>query len=503
MASIGLRDASLRQRPAASERYWHLWLLAGVVVLGAVLRFATLGLQSYRYDETVTVARVLHPSLFATFSEIPHSESTPPLYYLVAWFWSRPFGTGEAWMRSLSALAGTATIIVVYLGALALPLPKRAGLVAAAMVSVSPVMIWFSQDARAYALVVLLTALSFLFFARARRSGARRDLAWWAAFSALALATHYFAGFVVLAEAALLLRGPHWRRAALALLPILAMGALLLPIALQQRDHAHAGWIAAQPRTERLERATAKLVGADNGDEHGKRQTIPIPFAVPLLLALAALALLLALGGPEEKRAAGVAALVGGIALALPLLLALLGSDYVDGRNLLPVFVPLLILIGAGFAVRRAGLAGLALAVAFCLCSLAFTLEIDRLPRLQREDLRNAAAEVGALRPGEVVIADRYAAGWPLRYYLDAHSAPRSLPPLTEIVLVGSKTAAERSARRILPPEFHRVESKPVSYDFTLTRYRSSRPVRVPLRLLRQGALVGGGQRASVLVGSS
>ncbi|HET8566447.1 MAG TPA: glycosyltransferase family 39 protein [Solirubrobacterales bacterium] len=479
-----------------------LLALSGLIVLGAALRFATIDLQSYRYDEAVTVGRVLHPSLLDTFWAVPRSESTPPLYYLIAWLWSRPFGTGEVWMRSLSALAGTASILVVYLGARALPLPRRAGLVAAAAVAVSPVLIWFSQDARAYSLVFLLTALSFLFFARARRSGSRRDLAWWAAFSALALATHYFAGFVVAAEAAVLLWSPGRRAVAVSLLPILATGALLLPIALEQREHAHAGWIASQPQGLRLERAAAKLVGSDNGEEHGRRATDPVPFALPLVLALVSPALLLALGAPQERRAAGPAALVGGIALALPLLLALLGSDYVDGRNLLPVFVPLLILLGAGFGVRRAGRWGLGLAGAFCLCGLLFTLEIDRLPRLQREDLRNAAAAVGSLRPGTVVVADRYAASWPLRYYLGARPATK-LPPLREIDLVGSASAAEEQARRILPSSFHEVEAKPVSYDFTLTRYRSFHPARVSLASLERGALVGGGGRASVLVGPS
>lgn len=476
-----------------------LLALSGIVVLGAALRFATIDVQSYRYDEAVTVARVLHPSLFDTFAAVPRSESTPPLYYLVAWFWSRPFGTGEIWMRSLSALAGTASILVVYLAARALPLSRRAALLAAAAVAVSPVLIWFSQDARAYSLVFLLTGLSFLFFARARRSGSRRDLAWWAGFSALALATHYFAGFVVATEAAVLLWGSNRRAVAVALLPILAMGALLLPIALEQREHAHAGWIASQPRGERLERAAAKLVGSDNGDEHGPRATDPVPLAVPLALAVVSLALLLTFGDSEERRAAGVAAAVGGVALALPLLLALLGSDYLDGRNLIPIFVPLLILFGAGFGVRRAGFAGLGLAGAFCLCALLFTVEIDRLPRLQREDLRNAAAEVGPLERGKVVVADRYSASWPLRYYLGAHPATK-LPPLREIDLVGSRSAAEQHAR-LLPPAFHEVEAKPVSYEFTLTRYRSSRPVRVPLSLLQRGALVGGGGRASVLVG--
>ena len=176
------------------------------MLVGAALRFATLGLQSYRYDEAVTVVRVLHPNFFDTVAAVPGSESTPPLYYMVAWLWSTLFGTAEVQLRSLSALAGTASIAVVYLGARALPLSRRSALVAAAIVAVSPVLIWFSQDARSYSLAFLLSALSFLFFASAR-GGSRRHLVWWAVCSALAIATHYFAGFLVGGEAALLLFG--------------------------------------------------------------------------------------------------------------------------------------------------------------------------------------------------------------------------------------------------------------------------------------------------------
>jgi hypothetical protein len=469
----------------------HLVLLGGIVLLGAVLRFSTLGLQSYRYDEAVTVGRVLHANFFDTFAAVPRSESTPPLYYLLAWAWSKPFGTGEVWMRSLSALAGTASVAVVYLGAVALPLPRRAGLIAAAAVAVSPVLIWFSQDARAYALVFLLTALSFLFFARARRGGSGRDLAWWGALSALALATHYFAGFVIVPEAVILLVGRNRRAAALACLPIVAMAALLAPIGIEQNEHAHASWIAQTPIETRLERVGAKLVGSDNGDEHGRRQGVAIPLGVPAALAVLAAALLVWRGDPEERRGGGLAALVGGGAIALALLAAATGHDYFDGRNLLPAFVPLLIVLGAGFGVRRAGWPGLAAALAFCLCSLFFTIEIDRLPRLQREDLRNAAAVAGPLRRDKVLITQRYSANQPLRYYLGADFATGTPPPLREIVLVGS-AAAGRHAGRLLPPAFHRVGSQAVSYNFTLTRFRASRAVRVPLRRLENEALVGG-----------
>jgi Predicted membrane protein len=474
--------------------------LAGIVALGAALRFATLDLQSYRYDEAVTVARILHPSLFDTLSTVPGSESTPPLYYLVAWLWSRPFGTGEVGLRSLSALAGTASIAVVYLGAVALPLPRRAGLIAAAMVAVSPVLIWFSQDARAYALVFLLTALSFLFFARALRSPGRGTVAAWAVFSALAIATHYFAGFVVAPEAVLLLLWTsERRRVAVGIGAVLAAAALLLPIALQQAENAHAGWIAEQPLSQRLERAGAKLAGDDNGNEHGVRQPGPIPLAVPVGLALAGLALLILLADRRERRAAGIAAVVGLVGVVTPLVLGAFGADYFDGRNLIPVFVPLIVVGAAGFGVRRAGWAGLALAGAFCLCSLVFTIEIDRLPRLQREDLRNAANVLGPARADRAVVTIKYSGNQPLRYYLGARFAHGPLPPLREIDLVGSGIAAAKSARRLLPPAFHLVESRPVSYNFTLTRFRSPRPVRVPLRVLEQGALVGGGRYSSVL----
>ncbi len=447
------------------------------------------------------MVRVLHPSFFDTFSAVPHSESTPPLYYMLAWLWSRPFGTGEVGLRSLSALAGTASIAVIYLAALEFGMRRRVGLIAAAIVSVSPVLIWFSQDARAYSLAFLLSALSLLFFARALRDPRRGSLLAWAVTSALALATHYFAGFVVVPEAILLLLwSGERRRVAAALLVVAAAAALLLPIAIQQAENAHASWIAEQPLGQRLERGGAKLVGDDNGDEHGVRQAGPIPLGVPAVLALAGVLMLVLLGDPVERRSTAAPALVGGVGVLAPLFLGALGADYLDGRNLLPVFAPLILVVAAGFGVRRSSTGGIAAAAAFCLCSLVFTIEIDRLPRLQREDLRNAAHRIGAPRPGLAIVTIRYATSQPLVYYLGADVVKKGpLPPLREIDLVGSKLAADRNARRLLPRRFRRVGSEAVSYNFTLTRFRAASPQRVTLAQLQNGLLVGGGPNASVL----
>jgi hypothetical protein len=142
------------------------------------------------------------------------------------------------------------------------------------------------------------------------------------------------------------------------------------------------------------------------------------------------------------------------------------------------------------------------MAAAFCLLGLAFTIEIDRLQKYQRENLANAAAAIGPAHGQRAVVAVRYFGDWPLMYYLDATRAKGSTALLREIDLVGSKINANRYASRMLPPQFRRVESKPVSWNFTLTRFRSPRPVAVPLRILRQGRLVGGNPVAAVLVQS-
>ena len=83
-------------------------VVAGLALAGAALRFSTLGVQSYWADEGVTV-HLLRMSFGGMLSAIPDSESTPPLYYALAWCWSKLFGTGEWGLRSLSAVIGTAT----------------------------------------------------------------------------------------------------------------------------------------------------------------------------------------------------------------------------------------------------------------------------------------------------------------------------------------------------------------------------------------------------------
>src|SRR6476661_9557362 len=100
---------------AARERSRTFWIVAGLTVLAGALRFATLGVQSYHHDEIVTAGRILGGSFWHAMDAVGFSESAPPLYYALAWFWTQLTGTGEFGLRSISALAGVATVPVAYL----------------------------------------------------------------------------------------------------------------------------------------------------------------------------------------------------------------------------------------------------------------------------------------------------------------------------------------------------------------------------------------------------
>lgn len=139
--------------------------LAGVVLVGALLRLATLDAKSLWEDEASTVL-VLHHGFGGMLHAIGGSEAAPPLYYVLGWLWSKPFGLGELGLRSMSALIGTAVVPVVYAAGRDL-VSRRAGFAAGVLAAVNPLLVWYSQEARAYSLLTFASAVAFWGFARA------------------------------------------------------------------------------------------------------------------------------------------------------------------------------------------------------------------------------------------------------------------------------------------------------------------------------------------------
>jgi hypothetical protein len=480
------RDAALAA--VAGWRRW--WPLAALLVVAAVLRFATIDLQSLWYDEAFTPIRVLHNGLGATLRTVVHTENTPPLYYILLWAWSRVFGTGAIALRSLSAFAGLGTVAVAW--ALGIELgSRRIATVLAAIVAVNPLFVWYSQEARAYILLAFFGALSYLFFERARRRPASRPLVLWAAFSVLALLTHYFSVFLIAPEAALLLWRARSRRAALLATGAVALaGAALLPLIISQGGHG-TQWIGAWKLSSRLLAIPQYYVLGPSGAPLGHGLLL----AGSVLIG-AALALWPRLTRAEQDGAL-VAAGVGLLAIVVPLLLALGGADYLAPRNLIAAFIPLTAALASLLGARRAGSAGVALAVAVCLAGLAVVIDVDRSPRLQRGDWHGLARTVPMTAAARVIVTPELGSA-PLEYYLPGLTrlATGASTTASEIDLVGYSPLRAGAAR---PPAagFRLVGHRSV-HGLVIYSFRADHPIALGERALRAKRLIA--TRTQVLV---
>jgi 4-amino-4-deoxy-L-arabinose transferase-like glycosyltransferase len=464
----------------------EVWLLAGITAAGAAVRFATIATQSYWFDEAATVHE-LHLSFGALLHAVANKESTPPLYYVLAWMWAKAFGTGEIGLRSLSALAGVGAIPVAYLCGREL-FSRSAGLLAAAFTALSPFLIWYSQEARAYMLFSLLCGLSFLFFVRAWRRRSTRDLVWWGACSSLAVLTHFFAGFVVAPEALWLLVALRSRAALIAGAVIALLQLALIPLLVVDVGHPLLGWITQFPRSIRIEQVPVAL-------GFGTLYQSPLVDRGLLggALLVVVLAVLVVFGADRRGRvAAAAAAAVVASMLLLPLVVALAGRDYYVARNLIGAWIPLAVLVAIACAAPRTLPAGAALA-ALLLGSFALAqARIQSDAQYERTDWKAAAAALGRPSGPRVIVADDGSfAVAPLSLYL-AHSSP--LPTnapavrVDELDVVGS--SFQSVAARL--PAGTRLIGRRVVNQLLVTRFSLSRGVSLaPAAIVdRAGALV-------------
>ncbi len=460
------------------------WIVAGLTLAAAGLRFATIGVQSYHHDEIVTASRILRGGFWHAMEAVGFSESAPPLYYALAWLWTQVTGTGEAGLRSVSALAGVATVPVAYMLGAQLS-GRRAGIAAAALVAVNPMLLWYSQEARAYALFALLTALSLLYFARALDRGRRRDFIAWGIASALALATHYFAAFPIAAEALWLLRR-RGRESVPGLGIIAAAGLLLAPLAIHQMSIGHAEWIGGRSLGHRIWETGLTFMLGETGDIIARPEH-PLLAVVPCLLVAVALLLAVVRGGRKERRAAGIPMILAAVTVVVPVALGLLdpSKDYVLARNLLPALVPLLVAVAVGVTLRRARRSGTILAVALVAYSLGFSVWASVSPALQRPDWSAVAAAIGE------PTAPRAMVTWTLgeaslRYYLptgsvQVHPSEGFQWWVGEVDFISDGPTAPPPAR-LLGPGFRQTGYEQVGRLY-VRRYAHVGPGLEPLRL--------------------
>jgi hypothetical protein len=206
----GHPPAEETKRPYASGwRQRRPWIIVGaLVVVGLVLRVVLM--RSIWVDEAISIHQA-HMSLGGMLDNLRATDRHPPLHYLILWMTVRLFGDGELAMRGPSILASAALIPVLFVTGREL-FDRRTGLVAAGFATVAPLIIWYGQEARMYALFMLLGTLALLAQVKVLREGRTR---YWVAYAGITIAllyTHYFA-LVPIAIQQVVFAVVAWKRA--------------------------------------------------------------------------------------------------------------------------------------------------------------------------------------------------------------------------------------------------------------------------------------------------
>lgn len=325
---------------AASLARWSLVGAAAATLVAFVARVWALGDASLWYDEAYSVAAAAKAPL-DLFATIIVSDNNPPLHHLILSLGLRLFGNREFAVRFVSLIPGVLLVPLAYATGAEVfrghPYRRGAGVVAglsaAILVSLSPYLIFYAQEARMYSQLALFALLAVWTLLWATRSGpgAPRGVWPWAshgAAMALMLYSHY-AGVLLLpalAAYALLCGGRALGRWLLAL----AFGLLLwlpwLPSALAQvrRFGTTPEYFPARLQFgDVLGQIVTRFLGV---------AATPLAFTLAGALLLAALLALVSLWRTESVLARRVALLV--LAAALPMLLT------AGLATVIPKFVP-------------------------------------------------------------------------------------------------------------------------------------------------------------------
>jgi mannosyltransferase len=375
--------------------------LALLVAVSAVLRTDRLD-AGFWIDEGLSAGIADRPLL-----EIPgtlRQDGSPPLYYLLLHLWMAVTGArSETALHAFSLVVALLAVPAAFLLLRAL-VSTRAGWIGALLFAANPFLSQYAQEARMYALVVLLSLVTCATFvgAFAQLRGRRWTLGFATSLVAL-LYTHNWALFLAFALTAAFLalltlapdRRALWREGRLAAALAALAYAPWVPTLLFQVGHTGAPW-ARDPTLVSLAEAPTRLFGPTG----------------QWLLLLAAGAGLAAVARSERRtsRTALVLALAGVLTLVVAWVASQVAGAF--AVRYLAVALPPLLVLGALGLARAAGL-GLAAAAL-----LAGLWAANPAPAVKSNAREVAAAVAPALRPGDLVLSTQPEQVPVLSYYL-------------------------------------------------------------------------------------
>ena len=194
-----LDRVALKRRVRVPWRYrTGLLAMIALCLVAADIRLATS--RGLWVDEAISVRQAQLP-FGQMIAGLRNTDVHPPLHHTMLWITVRLFGTSELAVRLPSLIAGVLLVPAMAWSGRVI-YDRRTGWVAAALACVAPFCVWYSQEARMYALFMLFAALAVAAQVVAVRRGLRRDWLIYAVCTAALIWTQYFAFLPVLVQQA-------------------------------------------------------------------------------------------------------------------------------------------------------------------------------------------------------------------------------------------------------------------------------------------------------------
>lgn len=135
-----------------------IWL---IIILAFILRLINLN-QSLWFDEAINVVAAGFSDFWWFVAKYSIGDFHPPGWFAILWVWGHIFGFSEISVRLPSVFFGVATVWLTYLLGKGL-FNRKVGLLAALFLTIAPLHVYYSQEARMYVFAAFATTLSFYF----------------------------------------------------------------------------------------------------------------------------------------------------------------------------------------------------------------------------------------------------------------------------------------------------------------------------------------------------
>ena len=165
-----------------------------ILILALGLRLVLLN-QSLWLDEAIEALALMGKK--GPLLHYALGDYQPPLYHFIGYFFTHLFGYSEIALRLPSLICGLLTVyFVIKIGELFAS--RRAGIIAGLLAATNPLLIYYSQEGRTYAMTAFFVTASFYYFFQLLKTKKTLHYALYTSFTVLFLWTSYLSWLVFL-----------------------------------------------------------------------------------------------------------------------------------------------------------------------------------------------------------------------------------------------------------------------------------------------------------------